>query len=44
MIAKATSIGNHKQFLSLLGRLLEVEALLKRVAFPKNAFRDELLS
>jgi DNA polymerase-3 subunit delta len=32
-----------KRFLSLLGRLLEVEALLKRGAVPGNAFRDGLL-
>ena len=32
-----------KRFLSLLGRLLEVEALLKRGALPGNAFRDGLL-
>jgi DNA polymerase-3 subunit delta len=32
-----------KRFLSLLGRLLEVEALLKRGSLPKNAFRDGLL-
>ena len=32
-----------KRFLSLLGRLLEVEALLKRGVLPGNAFRDGLL-
>ena len=32
-----------KRFLSLLGRLLEVEALLKRGAPSGNAFRDGLL-
>ncbi len=33
-----------KRFLSLLGRLLEVEARLKRGALPSHAFRDGLLS
>ena len=32
-----------KRFLSLLGRLLEVEARLKRGALPGDAFRDGLL-
>ena len=32
-----------KRFLSLLGRLLEVEALLKRGAIPGHAFRDGLM-
>ena len=32
-----------KRFLSLLGRLLEVEARLKRGALPADAFRDGLL-
>ena len=32
-----------KRFLSLLGRLLEVEARLKRGAQPGDAFRDGLL-
>ncbi|MGB4700870.1 MAG: DNA polymerase III subunit delta, partial [Parasynechococcus sp.] len=32
-----------KRFLSLLGRLLEVEAQLKRGATPGHAFRDGLL-
>ena len=32
-----------KRFLSLLGRLLEVEARLKRGAMPGDAFRDGLL-
>ena len=32
-----------KRFLSLLGRLLEVEMLLKRGTTPGHAFRDGLL-
>jgi DNA polymerase-3 subunit delta len=32
-----------KRLLSLLGRLLEVEAMLKRGAVPGDAFRDGLL-
>ena len=32
-----------KRFLSLLGRLLEVEARLKRGSPPEDAFRDGLL-
>jgi DNA polymerase-3 subunit delta len=32
-----------KRFLSLLGRLLDVEARLKRGALPGHAFRDGLL-
>jgi DNA polymerase-3 subunit delta len=32
-----------KRFLSLLGRLLDVEARLKRGAQPGDAFRDGLL-
>ena len=32
-----------KRFLSLLGRLLEVEARLKRGSLPGDAFRDGLL-
>ena len=34
---------NPKRLLSLLGRLLEVEARLKRGALPGDAFRDGLL-
>lgn len=32
-----------KRFLSLLGRLLDVEAKLKRGSLPGDAFRDWLL-
>ena len=32
-----------KRFLSLMGRLLEIEALIKRGALPGNAFRYGLL-
>ena len=33
-----------KQFLKVLNQLLEIEASLKRGAFPKHAFRDGLLT